>query len=144
VTDTLTFDHSIEHFAGMCAALDGENGTLARLAIDDTEWHTAQARWLPVLASGGAPDVAARFARAYALARLGEVEESDRTLEMVRTDIAPVLPFKPRDVRAGDERGEVTVEVPVGVVRPKALPFARFDTQTGLPLLEQGPRAPQR
>lgn len=144
MTDTLTIDPSIERFAEMCAALDGEEGALARLPVDDIQWHILRTRWLQVLASGEAPDIAVRFAHAYALARLGGAEEADRTMEMVRGDLAPVLPFKPRDVPAGDERGEVTVEVPVGAVRPKALPFARFDTQTGLPLPEQGPRPPQR
>jgi hypothetical protein len=113
-----------------------------------------------VLAAGEAPEIAVRFARAYARACLGPPTspEPDRTVEMaVCTGAEPVLPFEPRPVRprlmrAETEHGEATLEVPRGAV-PKAavLPFApavppapagrrqrlqRFDTQTGRPLPE--------
>jgi hypothetical protein len=164
MTDTLT-EH-IERFAAICALLDRDDGPATRASgaagVGEAEWLAAREKWLPVLVAGE-PDIAVRFARAYARACLGlpTLPEPDRTVEMaVCTGNEPVLPFKPRQVqprpaRAESEPGDTTLEVPrVNVTKAPVLPFAppaptapapagrrqqrlqRFDTQTGRPLPE--------
>lgn len=137
---------SIEHFATLCARASGGQ------AVDDDRWSAARGCWLPVLASGEAPEIGARFAVAYARALLGAAdatEEGDRTLELQpHAHFAAALPFRPRvapEVAARGD-GDATLEV-LPAARPAApsLPFApspatrrqrlqQFDTQTGKPL----------
>jgi hypothetical protein len=142
----------LERFAALCAVLDTDEGAArvrAAAGVNEAEWMAVRARWLPVLASGNAPDLAACFATAYARA-CRATTIADHTLELAPHAQQPhaALPFRPLAGRVDGDGAGATQVVPPGAVPPAApLPFAaaapvarqrlvRFDPQTGRPLPE--------
>lgn len=126
---------SIERFAVLCA-------THADIGAEANEaaFCAARDRWLPVLASEDATDIAARFGRAYARALLGDArgrrasadrpprapadDEDDRTVELTAHVLAgAALPFRPPPARIAQDHADATLEVPPGAPASAQLPF---------------------
>ncbi len=104
--------NAIERFAQLCAQLD--NGSLgddilAAAGLDEAGWQALSVHWLPQLAAGEAPDLALRFATAYARARrypggmvlshaspvLGSVVSAELDDADTDADVAPPIALAP-------------------------------------------------
>lgn len=140
--------HTIEAFAWLCAILDtsllGRDGALAAAGLDEATWKTLCDASLPLLAAGDAPDVAARFAAAYATARQRRVGDLGQLALPELAEIRAALGFDADDTEESVAPLQVLdVDGTAELVLPPVGPVIPFRTATMLPPPGPGSSAPE-